>query len=71
MVEWFNGKKTVIGAVCGWLALNLPGLFDSVGMADVGWLPTVVNVLNWAATILLPVGLTHKVVKAKVPPTGT
>lgn len=64
-IEWWNGKKSNIGAVCLWLTANLPGLFLQLGLGvDASWDESLFTVLNWVGTILLPVGLAHKAKKA-------
>jgi hypothetical protein len=68
IIQWLDGKKTIIATVLGWLALNMTGLFNELGMGDATWLPVVVKILNWAASVMIPVGLADKVRKARTAP---
>lgn len=63
--EWLSGKKVLIGSVCGWLALTgIPFVMETFNL-DLPWMAQVISVLAWIFGILVPVGVGHKVVKAK------
>ncbi len=63
MWEWLNGKKTVIGSVFLFIALNIATAFGWFSF-DPAWLSTLITILTWIGNTLVGGGLTHKVVKA-------
>ena len=64
LVAWFNGKKTVIGAACIWIAtILIPGLLINTWHLDFAWLGTITDTLMWIGGILTPLGLAHKAFK--------
>ena len=64
IIEWFNGKKTIIGTICLWVAafiaqVALPELGLNVEFGE-----STISVLNWFGLAFGGVGLTHKGMKA-------
>jgi len=65
-LEWLNGKKTVIGAICLYIA-ELLTLHVAPSAPDAGWIVPVAGFFKWLGDILIPVGLLHKASKASEP----
>lgn len=66
IINWFNGKKTAIGAVCLFLALVIAQVVCGQWHycpADHSWLDSLYGTLQWIGGLLTPVGLIHKAVK--------
>lgn len=67
--NWFNGKKTTIGAAILMVVLAI-NAFDSQVVVAIwnmplpAWLPKVIATLSWTGNILTGVGLAHKVAKS-------
>ena len=71
MLEWFNGKKTLIGAVL----LFSAAVIDQVAIgimvdkyrlfASPPWLPASGEALTWFGMFVTGTGFVHKGVKAK------
>jgi hypothetical protein len=65
--QWLSGKKTIIGAVCLWVAsVFIPDFL--IGELHLAWgfLPLLVTILMWIGGILVPTGIAHKAIKANV-----
>lgn len=64
MVEWWNGKKTIIGAIALFVAESFIGglLINELGFSP-DWLIVAQKIGFWIGTVLVPVGLAHKGVK--------
>lgn len=58
--NWFNGNKTTIGLVLGYL-LGQTWFSHLIG-------PEALDALNWVAATFLGVGITHKLIKANTEP---
>lgn len=63
MWEWFNGKKTVIGAVILWIATLIEAVFIQKYHVDAQWVLITVDLLKYVGGTLVPVGIGHKVIK--------
>lgn len=77
MIQWLNGKKTIIGSIFLVLAVfgtevmqniwNMKCLPDEINCAY-GWLANTITTFNWIGMVMGGVGLTHKAVKASKQP---
>src|SRR3972149_506606 len=63
-MEWFNGKKTIIGSIMMTIAIFLTEVVIGIWAADWVWLPGVISTLNWVGMLLGGTGLIHKGIKA-------
>jgi len=59
MWEWLSGKKTVIGSVFLFIALNITTAFGWFSF-DPAWLGTLITILTWIGNTLVGGGLAHK-----------
>lgn len=61
IIEWLNGKKTVIGTTF----LLIARFFIETGIGEgTEWVSVIVSGANWIGEILGTVGLVHKGIKA-------
>lgn len=69
MWQWFDGKKTIIGTICLYVAeLIIGGLIKDQLHFSPEWLTTIQTILTWIGGILVPGGLGHKYIKANTIP---
>jgi len=62
--QWLSGKKTLIGAVCVWIATALIGdLVIGQFAFEPAWLTWLQGWLMTIGTWLTPIGLAHKLGK--------
>ena len=61
--NWFNGKKTVIGAACLFLAMFIEQILIPKWGVSVAWIGSLRDTFIWIGGILTPAGLIHKGVK--------
>lgn len=64
--NWFNGKKSVIGAYAFGSAYVI-GKLSSIWGIQYSWIPPLIDTLTEAGAILTGVGVIHKGVKAVKP----
>lgn len=62
--EFLSGKKTLIGSIALWLGFTGLPFLVSQGF-DPAWLPHAISFLIWIGELLIPIGVGHKLVKAK------
>lgn len=63
-MEWFNGKKTIIGSVLMTVAIFLTEVVIGFWDYNPAWMPGIISTLNWVGMVLGGTGLIHKGVKA-------
>lgn len=64
MLEWFNGKKTVIGACCLWVDALYQQVYQGIWHLPVtDWSTAGADTASWVGLVLGGVGLSHKGVK--------
>ena len=61
--EWFNGKKTAIGATLLFIATFLSEIIVSKWDAQGGWIQPTIETLQWLGMALTGLGLGHKAIK--------
>jgi hypothetical protein len=64
IIEFFNNKKTNIGAALLLAALVISKL-SGIWEIDADWIPKIAETLEWAGGLFSGIGLTHKTVKAR------
>lgn len=64
MLEWFNGKKTIIASILLVLAAFCDQVLVGIWGAAWTWLPLLISTLEWIGMLLGGSGLIHKAVKA-------
>lgn len=64
--NWFNGKKSVIGAYAFGAAYAI-GKVASIWGIQYSWIPPLIDTLTESGAILTGVGVIHKGVKAVKP----
>ena len=63
--DWFNNKKTTIGAALLLAAMVLQKMAEIwVGSGSPEWAPKLIETLDWLGGLFAGVGLSHKGVKA-------
>lgn len=60
MLDYLNGKKTVIGSLLSQVALWGPKILCPGGVCDPPWLDILFQVIAIAASTLTGVGVVHK-----------
>lgn len=65
--NWFDGKKTNIGAVCLLLVTFISQVVIGIWKIDPAWLDMTSETLTWIGGVLVPAGLAHQVQKALKP----
>jgi len=62
LINWFNGKKTVFGAIIFFIVALSTKIVEEFGIT-VDWIQPALNVLEYIAMALTTVGLGHKAIK--------
>lgn len=63
IIEYFNGKKTTIGAIILFLATFLSEVIVSKWNVQVDWMQPLIETLNWVGMAMTGLGLGHKAMK--------
>ncbi len=61
--EWFNGKKTIIGATILFVATFLSEIIIGKWHVTVDWMQPLIETLNWLGMAMTGLGLGHKAFK--------
>ena len=64
ILEWFNGKKTVIGSALLFLAVFGNEVLAGLWEFNPSWLTPAIKTCSWFGMLFGGVGLTHKAVKS-------
>lgn len=62
--EFLSGKKVLIGTIAYWLGFTGLPFLVAQGF-DPAWMSHAISFLIWIGEILIPLGVIHKVAKAK------